>query len=254
MKMISTKILLISDYSSGHSVTHVADDIINKTGKGSTAAGAIEEFNGFLLGMLLYAGAVIIAVAIIKMVIAIQQQDSHSKMQATLMFGLGAAFVSGNAIITAIDIKGNTNNTKQIVINIAGVAGTVLQLVALIIMAYAVLQLILSFINEDGAQKADASKFLAVGVVLYCLRTALVKAVDYAMAPAGAAKVTALIIDIIAAIARFSGIILGAYSLFQVILSIKEQDSSQLQRHIVSLTVGVILAFMPTIFVAFGLR
>lgn len=240
---------LLLSYNNGTTVSQVAGEV---TGSGS-AAGAIEDFNKFLLGMLIYAGAIIIAVAIIKIVIAIQQQDSHSKMQATLLFGLGAVFVSSNAVITAINIKANRNNSKQIVLNIANVAGTVMKLVAIILIAFAVTQMILSFINEDGVQKADAGKLLSVGIVLYSLKTILNSAVDYAMQPAGMARVSTLIIGILASISRFIGIILGTYGLFHVILSIKEQDSSQLQKNIVLLTVGIILAAMPKVFSAFGL-
>lgn len=244
-----TKIFLLTDYTNSTSIKDVANDM---TGGGS-AAGAVEDFNGFLLGMLIYAGAIITAIAIIKMVIAMQQQDSHSKMQATLLFGLGAVFVSSNVILTAIDIKNNTNDPKQIVLNIAEVAGTVLQLVAIILMAFALLQLILSFINEDGAQKADAGKLLSIGGVLYSIKTILITATDYAMQPAGIANVTTLIIDMIASISRFIGILLGVYALFQLILAFKDQDSSQLQKNAVLLTVGIILTSMPFIFGVFGL-
>lgn len=249
MNLIKTMLLAIG-YDNDTSVSQVASEMSS----GGSAAGAIEEFNGFLLSMLIYAGAIIVAIAIVKMVIAMQQQDSHSKMQATMLFGLGAAFVSSNAIITAIDIKNNSGDSKQIVLNIANVTGTVLQLVAIILIAFALLQLILSLINEDGAQKADASKLISVGGVMYSLRTILVTAADYAMQPTGMANVTTLIIDIIGSVSRFIGIILGIYGLLQVILAMKDQDSSQLQKHIVLLTIGIILTAMPLIFSAFGLR
>jgi hypothetical protein len=249
VSLILAKILLDIGYGSGTTVSDVASDMA-----GGSAVGAIEDFNGFLLNMLIYAGAIIVAIAIIKMIIAMQQQDSHSKMQATLLFGLGAVFVSSNAIITAIDIKNNSGNPTQIVLNIAGVAGTVLKLVAIILLAVAILQMILSFINEDGAQKADAGKLMSVGGALYSLKAILITAADYAMQPAGMANVTKLIIDVIADVSRFIGIILGVYGLFHTILSLKDQDSSQLQRHIVLLTIGIILAAMPLIFSVFGLR
>lgn len=235
-------------YNNGTTVGDIAGEI-----GGSSAAGAIEDFNGFLLSMLIYAGAVIVAIAFIKLVIAIQQQDSHSKMQATLMFGLGAVFIASNAIISTIDIKGNQNDPEQIVINIVGVAGTVLKLVGIILLAYSLFQMILSFINEDGAQKADAGKMLAVGGTLFGIRSVLMEITDYALRDRGMAEVTRLIISVIADVARFVGIILAVYGLFNVLLALKEHDSSSLQRNIVLLTVGIVLTAMPFIFSIIGL-
>lgn len=254
MKPAMKIILPAIGYTDSTSVKDVAAELNREIARGGSAAGAIEDLNSFLLDLLIYAGAIIIAVAIVKMVIAMQQQDSHSKMQATLLFGLGAAFVSSNAIITAIDIKNNSGDPKKIVLNMAEVAGTVLKLVAIILIAIAILQMIMSFINEDSAQKADAGKLMAVGGILYSLKTILVEAADYAMQPAGIADVKNLIIDVIASVSGFVGVILAIYGIFQIVLSFKDQDSSQLQRNIVLLTVGIILSAMPLIFDAFGLR
>lgn len=249
MYAVLAKIYLMLNYNNNTSVTEVANDIAN----GGSAAGAIEDFNNFLLNMLIYAGSIILAIAIVKLVIALQQQDSHSKMQASLLFGLGAAFVASNAIIQAIDIKNNINNSSQIVINMAEVAGTVLRLVALILLAISIVQMILSFINEDGAQKADAGKLMAIGGVLYAIRSVLVEAVTYALQPSGMSNITKLIINTISAISRFIGLILGLYGLFHVLLAFKDHDSTQLQRNIVLLTVGIILIMTKAIFNVFGL-
>lgn len=252
LNILSIIQIFLLGYNDGTKVGDLNKELKN----GATAVEAINDFNGFLLKLMLYAGAIVIAIAVIKLIIAMQQQDPQQKMQAALMFGLGSMFVASDAIITYMNIS-SSSSEDQIVIRLVEIVGTVLKLVAIILIALAIFQLILSFLNEDAAQKVDAGKALAIGSVFYCLRTVLVSAVTIMVDSTTTNKMeatTGYVIDIIADVARFIGVMLAVYGLFQVIIAMKEQDSTYIQRNITMVTVGMLLWMTPIIFNAMGIN
>ncbi len=225
-------------------------------GGGGSAVANIENFNSMLLDLLLYAGAIIIAIGVMKLIISIQQQDSSSKLQASMLFALGITFTATNAIVNYLNIKdtiGQNNGTQIVVKRLTTVMAKGLQVTAIILLVFGFSQLIMSFVNQDSNQKAEASKLLGVSVAFWSSKTILNNIVEAAMAPSGKGSVIKAVLSIVATIAQFTGAVILGFGLFHLVFALKDHDSSQYQSSIIATGAGAALLLFPLILRSIGL-
>lgn len=211
----------------------------------------IGSFNKILLSVLGYAGAIVLAVAVIKLIIAIAQQDAQSKTTAAMMLGLGILLISSDAVIASIVID-HGGDGKAMTLSIIDIIGSIGKIVALILAAYGFLSLLLSFLNQDAQQKVDAGKMLGISAVFFSLKT-LLESIAYQALAGNGAGVTRTIITTIASIGRFIGALLAIYAFFLLISAIKDHEAQNLQQSAIMLAVAAALLLLPVIFKDIGL-
>lgn len=203
-------------------------------------AGAIQDLNTIILKIAVYAGAVIVAIGITQLLISFHEQNSAGKTRAAVTVGLGIMFLTAGAVIDALGLNNTTGLTAK------GVAESGLKLLAegfkyigIILAAIAVFQLVMAISNEDAREKADGTKTLAVGIVLYTMSNIVdfIKGDLLADSPDGA-TVVGKIFGIITFFARYVGIGFAAIGAFHLALAFKDGDGASKTRSALLMAAG----------------
>ena len=89
----------------------------------SVAAGeATTSLNNTMISAATVVGAIVILVAIVKLIMALAEQNAATKQQASLMFAVGIVFLSMSTIIKMLGIDGTTvPETKTVAENIINI-------------------------------------------------------------------------------------------------------------------------------------
>lgn len=127
----------------------------------TTGAKSVDGINKILIGIGTGVGAVLIVIAVIKLVMAISSEQAAGKSQAGMMLGTGVFFMSMAAVVNSLGINNLSNQTAdQMAKNVITIICTLCTYAGGAFAIIGILDLILSIVNEQPEGKANAAKFL----------------------------------------------------------------------------------------------
>lgn len=168
----------------------------------SDAGSTIGSLNDILKNVGTAVGAVVIVIAIVKLIIALAQESPESKTQSSLMFGVGIVFVSMSRVLTSLGVEDIDSSTKATTMaaNVLNVIASMLTYVGVIVLSVAIIYLIMSIATEHPEQKITGSKLLGVSVGLFSAK-GLTNAIKTRMFEKGGSTAANYVNDILGFIA-----------------------------------------------------
>lgn len=142
---------------------------VNNSKAGALAA--ITNLNEMLTNACVAVGAVLITIAIVKIIMAMATEDAKGKTDAGMLFGAGIIFVSISGVLQILNIRGVGNVSEAMMgrtmaANIMSVVGKALTYVGVVIFLFAVLSLIIAIAQENSDAYVTSSKMIMVSVAM----------------------------------------------------------------------------------------
>lgn len=189
---------------------------------------ATSGINDFLTTCGTAVGAIIIALAALKILIALADENVASRQQASLLLGVGLIFVSISTIVPMIvgDGISSESDYTQVAQNILKVIGLIGTFASVIMLAFGVFSYIMAIINEQAEQQAKATSSILVGFGFMSLKTVCSTISEYlGNGNTVISSYIGIIISCIAKIGLWGGRILLPMAVFKLVISVKEEDS-----------------------------
>lgn len=237
--VIATK---VGDYSRGTS--------------SSDAVKAVNDLNTILENLGLGIGAVLIAIAIVKIVISLADENAKAKLDAGMMFGAGILFISISGVLRVINITGASvmkDPGAYIAANVITVIGTALSYAGAIVFAIAVIMLVIAIAQENSDTYVNASKMIMAGVGMLfgkSLLSGIVKLLQTSNKEAN--DWVATILNLIANLATWGALGLICCGVFKLVMGIRSEDDRDRNTGIRFLMAGIALLSMRAIYEMFG--
>lgn len=224
----------------------------------SSAGSTIGSLNDILKGVGTAVGAIVIVVALIKLIMGLAQERPEQMSQSSLLFGVGIVFVSMANVLTALKVEDIDEGTKAstMAINVLNVISAMLTYSGVIILAVAVIYLIFSLATESPEQKITGTKLLGVSIGLLSAK-AIANAfrVSLASATSSANTYMADILGFITNIATYIGAGFVVMGIWNFIDSFKSEDTSERAKATRFFVAGIALLALRVILVQyFGLN
>jgi len=226
-----------------------------------TATNAFKGVNSVLVKSGAAVGGVLLALAIVHLIYALSQEDASAKQKATLLFGASTIFLMMSTVVTTLIGTGITSSTSY-----KTVASGAIELLSMITMwagvimtAFTVINLIFAMIQEDAAKKAKASQsaIVSLGLISFSdLKSVLTIAISGGSGSTYDVNVNTIasgVISWFADIARIGGIFMVAFGVFNIVVSIKDEQSLKNQKAISMMVGGAFLVGLKSIFTSMGL-
>lgn len=228
--------------------------------KGSEYATAgVENLNSILENLGLALGAILIAIAVIKLVLSFADENAKSKQDAGMMFGAGILFISISGVLNVLDIPSlsdaNTRNPSvEIAIRILNVIGTTLTYAGTVVFAIAVIMLVLAIAQENSDSYVGASKMIASSVGML-FGDGLISAITGLLnsRTKNANVWVSTIVGLIADVATWGALGFICCGVFKIVTGIRSEDEKDRNTGIRFLMVGIALLSMRAILSMFGL-
>lgn len=225
----------------------------------SVAAGeATKSLNNTMTSAATVVGAIVILVAIVKLIMALAEQNAATKQQASLMFAVGIFFLSMSTIIKMLGIDGTTvPETKTVAENIINIIAKVLTYSGGILILMAIIMLIMSIASEQAEQKQEATKLLGVGIGLLstsALATTIIRVFVKGNTKSSVAGTTAvhIVASFIATIATYMGGGFALMGIWYIVNGIRSEDPKDRDTGIRFLITGIALLSAKAVFTLFG--
>ncbi len=228
---------------------------IGKFSSNSNGTKPITTLNNILTNLGVAVGIIICVVALVKLVLSLADQNSVSKQQASLLLGVGLFFVALSSVVKALDLDHLGSKTAgAMAASILEIIGNLLTWAGGAVTMLAVIMLIMSIVNESAEQKADATRFIGVGIGLISINIPIA-AIGAKVADKSVSLTFILntIVYFVASLGSYIGggfIILGIYHL---ILSIKNEDGKEKDSAIRLFIAGIALLGLRIVFQSMGL-
>lgn len=198
------------------------------------------------------AGAIIIALGIINLIMAFADQNMQSKTRGALMLSGGIALISIKIITKAISDAYDPKDSASVVKEVLDQIGVLMTYVGAVLAAYAIIQCILAYMNSSAEEKSNglkglamAAAFLAGGTLMKGVKSLLaIKGKSYV----GVAAVGYVVKYIIGRPAMYVGAGLIAYGLIQIIMGFKDEDANSKHQGSIMLIAGIALVSFLAIF------
>lgn len=230
--------------------------ILSATGKqiGDFKTGGITDgvnsLNKVFYNIGTYAGAILIALAIFKIIMALHEQSPHAKMQASMLLGGGIVMTSFSAIMNMFSISEKTT-ALSLTKNALTVIETVMTYAGAIILGFAIFQFIMSFLHEQPEERANASKLIATGITLMTSSEVMQRIKSIVLSSSDATTkangIVSFSIELIGVIASYTGAGLLMFGFFTLVCSFKEEDISGKSKAGIMIGVAVALLSFGTI-------
>lgn len=187
---------------------------------------SIDGLNNILIKCGAAVGAIIIAIAAIKLILALADENAAGKQQASMIFGVGIVFVSISAVLDVLNITSETTG-NTVAGNILTVIGVMLSYSGAILLMMGVISLIMSIASEQPEQKTNGIKLITTAIGFLSVRglTGVLKTYIGQSNSKNATSWVGVIVGFIANVATYAGgglIIIGVYHL---IMSLREETS-----------------------------
>ena len=203
-------------------------------------------------------GAIIITWAAIKLTIALADENVVERTKASLMLGVGIFFTSITAVLTTVLGSGgkisSATTAEGIAGNVVGLLGTLMTFSGAAMMIFAIFSYIMALTNEDASQKAKASSSILISIGLLTAHT-VCDAIKTKIS-SGTTDGTSYVSDIVSwigAVATYAGGGMAVMAIFQIIMSVKDEDGKGRSEGIKLLLVAIALVSFPRILHMIGL-
>lgn len=220
------------------------------------AVAGVEKLNDTLTTACTAVGAVLIAIAVVKIIIALASEDSKGKIDAGMLFGSGIVFVGISGVIELLGIKNLSSGSsgKLVAANIISVIGRALSYVGVIVLLFAIISLIIAIAQENSDSYVSASKLIMVAIgmlfgdsVLNGVRALLLSGNTQATSWVN------IIVAQVAKIATWGALGIGMCGVFKLVMGIRTEDDRDRNTGIRFLMVAIALVSMSAIFKMMGL-
>ena len=226
------------------------------TGKEAAIEG-INNLNSILETVGLSIGAILIAIALIRIIMSFATEDSKSKMDAGMMFGAGIIFISLTTVLKLLNIDaaatGGSNAGNQIAANIIELLGNALTFVGVIVFLFAVFSLIVAIAQENSDGFSNASKLLMSGTamifgdgVLGIVKTLLIQGQK------DANVWVREIVNMIANVATWGALGFIICGVFKFVTGLRTEDDKDRNTGVRFFMVGIALLSIEGVFMLFG--
>jgi Na+-transporting methylmalonyl-CoA/oxaloacetate decarboxylase gamma subunit len=226
---------------------------------GSTRAGdtsAITGLNSSLISIGTYAGAIIVALGILKLILSMQDQNPASKATAAMMLGGGILILSFSTIITILGLDNMSSSTSpsEVTKNVLEVVGSGMTFVGAILVILAIFQIIMSFLNEQAEEKAAASKLLATGIAFLCGKNIMTSVYNIALGSSTKGEsIVKYIVNLLSSIAVYIGAGLAIFGVYRLIMAFRDEDVNCKTQAAMMIGVSIVLMSMRVVYQMFGL-
>ena len=211
--------LLVADTLGGYDV--------NKTQSG--AVSAVKSLNTTLTDACVAVGAILIAIAVVKIIVAMASEDSKGKMDSGMLFGAGIVFI------------------------IISVVGRALSYVGVVVFLFAIVSLVIAIAQENSDSYVTASKMIMTSVgmlaadsLLAGIRLLTIKG------DTDATNWVNAIVTQVAKIATWGALGLCTCGIFKIVMGIRTEDDRDRNTGIRFLMAGIALVSIRAIFTMFG--
>lgn len=224
-----------------------------------TGGQSVNNLNNILTKAITIVGLIVIVFAVIKMVLALADENAKSRSDSAIMLGVGIFFSAAAQVMKSIGISSISNATSVITVgrNILAVIGNFLTYSGGALAAIAVFSLIMAVMHENPDQQAKASNLLMVSVGLISAR-ALTNAIaaymnSHTSSPDPSA-VFKIAVNFIAQVVTYGGGAIAALAVFKFVMSVRTEDSRERDGAIKMFLVAIgFLSFSAIIYNLFGL-
>ncbi len=210
----------------------------------SGAGSSVKALNDILVGAGIAVGVIIITVAIIKLIIGLAQERPDQTSQASLMFGVGAIFVSITKVMSILQLDSiNSDTTANVMaVRVLNIIAALLNIAGIIIAVIAIVYLIMAMANEQPESKMTGSKLLMLAVgFLSAQALADRMAIRITSKTTGAMSYIYDVVGFIANVASYAGAAIFGLGIWYFIDSLKSEDAKERDHARRFLMVGVAL-------------
>ena len=231
-----------------------------------TLGGGVDKINSMLESVGVAIGGIILVFAVYKLITSFADQNSMSKMQASMLFGVGAFFMAIGKVLKALNIdtavSGQTPLKTMVTNILVDVLSPVILWIGLIIVAVSVFLLIMSLAHESAEEQTKAQTGLGIGIICIGANSVITlinrfvgayldgkdldnSVIDYVITIAGSLLATA---------AFYIGLFFAATGIFRLILSTRTEDTRERDQAIRHLIVAIALISFTSVLALFGLK
>ena len=208
---------------------------------------SVNGINQVIYSIGTYAGALLIALAVIKIILSMQDSNPNAKAQASMMFGMGIIAISFSTIMSSLNISQNTS-AYSLTSNAVDIIGKAMTFVGVILVVLSIYQFIMSFLNEQSEEKVAASRLLGTGIAFMAGSGILTRITNIILNNQGANKNTVAnsvfraLLDIIGNTTTYIGVGLFIYGIFHLITAFRNEEIES--KYKAGITIGVSIALM----------
>lgn len=211
----------------------------------------INKFNGYISKALAVAGGIVIALGIMTLIMAFSEQSLQSKTRGSLMVAGGIVLIVIQNVYNSFGIKKGASATK-ILNNMLDTIGTAMTYVGAILSAFAIIQILMAYINMNSEEKTNGLKALATAIAFICGSSIMkgVKKIYSFRKKSNLAKYTVGYVTryIIGRPATYIGVGLLVYGLIQLIMGFKNEDAESKHQGSMVIIAGIALVSFVQIF------
>lgn len=205
--------------------------IVGKIGNITHTSGAqaTKKLNDILIGMGTAVGAIVIVVALVKLFMALADQNAVSKQQSSMLFGVGIFMVSMTQVLKALNLETTIKNgPKYVAAQVIKVVGNMLSYAGAVLAVVAIIMLIMSIANEQAEQRAEGVKILGTAIGLLSINT-LAQSISMIVAGKGLTSETAVsaVAGFIANVTTYIGGGFAIMAIWNVVNSIRQEDARE---------------------------
>ena len=220
-----------------------------------TGASAANDINNVLLTFGSAVGAVLVVVAIIKLIMAISSEQAVGKQQGAMMLASGIFFLSISAVVKTLGMGSGTtvNSASQMAKNVIDVICTMCTYAGGGFAIIGFLDLILATANEAPEQKLNGAKFLGGAAGLFsanALGTTIKGHIG------GTVDTNSIVLDtglFLGKMASYIGAVFVAIGVWYLINGIRTEESKDRDAGVRSLIAGIALIAARAILYGIGL-
>lgn len=222
-----------------------------------SGANSLDKINTFLKRGGIAIGAILIAFAALKIIIALADENIAERQKASFLLGVGIVFVTINTVLSTLIGNGITgaSDYKSIAQNVVSLIGDLGNWAGIIMLVFGAFTYVMAIAKEDASQNAKAINSILVGIGLISL--GIVCDGIKSKIGGGNSDATSYISEIIKWISRMvriGGIILVPTSVFKMVLAVRTEDSKNRDEAVKLLVIAVALVSFSTVLSFIGLR
>lgn len=200
-------------------------------------------------------GFIVVAIAIVKMIMALADENAKSKADSTIMLGTGIFFASASKVIESLGVNDAASLTYATVAhNILDVIGALLTYAGGALTVIAAFTLVMAVMHENADQQAKSSTLLMVAAGLLSAN-ALTTAIKNKMFTGNdyAGTIMTIVINFIASIVTYGGGAIAVIGVFKLVSGIRTEETKERNDGIKLLMVGIALLSFRAVLMLFGI-
>lgn len=127
---------------------------------------AVSSLNNILKSLGTAVGAILIVVAVIKLIISLAEENASEKVKASMMFGVGILFVSITSVLSTLGVDSVTVGTSanSVAVRVLTVIGVMVNYAGVGLILVGVVTNIFAISHENADDQVKAVKLLSSGI------------------------------------------------------------------------------------------